>query len=58
MTKKQIINDMEKILDMMHDEVFGTEGKVEAFEKFLKLGLDVDAICMLQHDLNELRKLL
>lgn len=58
MTKKALIGDTEKILNQLHDQVFGTEGKVEQFEKFQELGLDVDSICIAQHNLYELKKII
>jgi len=58
MTKQEILDDLDHLLDNLHDQVFGTEGKIEQAEKFQNLGLDIDAICLAEHDVSELRKLI
>lgn len=56
MTKKERLADLERILNNLHDQVFGTKGNIEQAEKFQELGLDIDSICIALDDIEELKK--
>lgn len=50
MTIKERLDDLEKLIDKVHDQLFADEEKYEE--------IDMTALCIAQYDIEELRKLL
>ncbi len=50
MTIKQRLDDLERIIDKVHDQLFVDEDKYEEIE--------MNELCVAQYDISELRKLL
>ena len=50
MTLEEVLTDIERLTNKVHDQLFADSEKYEE--------IDRDALCIIQHDIKQLRKLL